>query len=163
MNRKSSICVLNSVHWYDAIFRTHGLSGRIADGMWTSLDRPPPYYSNAITVTASDSGTQVATLRGLGSVLDSPWSVKDSFRCLDLEPLGLRPLFDADWIWADAPAVADAGAWPGRVAADHDARRAGTLGSRVERERFTDGSPRLPARNCLVTRRSRCALRIRGT
>ena len=34
MNRESSICVLNSVHWYDAIFRTHGLSGRIADGMW---------------------------------------------------------------------------------------------------------------------------------
>ena len=55
-------------------------------------------------------------------MLDSPWSVKDSFRCLDLEPLGLRPLFDADWIWTDAPAVADAGAWPGRVAADHDAR-----------------------------------------
>lgn len=106
MNRESTICVLNSVHWYEAILRTHGLSGRIADGMWTSLERPPPYYSNAITLTASDSRTQVATLRRLGSVLDAPWSVKDSFRSLDLEPLGLRPLFDADWIWADAPAVA---------------------------------------------------------
>ena len=56
MNRESSICVLNSVHWYDAIFRTHGLSGTIADGMWTSLDRPPPYYSNAITLTSSEIG-----------------------------------------------------------------------------------------------------------
>jgi hypothetical protein len=44
MNRESTICVLNSVHWYEAILRTHGLSGRIADGMWTSLERPPPYY-----------------------------------------------------------------------------------------------------------------------
>ena len=106
MNRESSIWVLNSVHWYEAIFRTHGLSGAIADGLWTSYDRPPPYYSNAVTLTPSATAAQVATLRGLVSVLDPPWSVKDSFSALDLSPLGFRPLFDADWIWTDDRAVA---------------------------------------------------------
>ena len=105
MNRESSICVLNSVHWYDAIFRTHGLSGTIADGMWTSHDRPPPYYSNAMTLTSSGIEAQVATLQGLAAVLDRPWSVKDSFSALDLSPLGFRSLFDAEWIWTDDPAV----------------------------------------------------------
>jgi len=105
MPRESSVCVLNSVHWYEAIFRTHRLSGSIADGMWTSLERPPPYYSNAMTLSPSGTRAQVATLRRLGSVLDPPWSVKDSFSTLDLSPLGFRPLFDADWIWNEDPAV----------------------------------------------------------
>jgi len=105
MPRESSVCVLNSVHWYEAIFRTHRLSGSIADGMWTSLERPPPYYSNAMTLTPSGTRAQVATLRRLGSVLDPPWSVKDSFALLDLSPLDFRPLFDADWIWNEDPAV----------------------------------------------------------
>jgi hypothetical protein len=33
MNRESVACAVNNVHWYDAIFRSHGLSGAIADGM----------------------------------------------------------------------------------------------------------------------------------
>ena len=30
-----------------------------------------------------------------------PFSVKDSFAVLELAPLGLRPLFGAEWIWRD--------------------------------------------------------------
>jgi hypothetical protein len=92
-------CVRNSVDWYDAIFHAHGLSGGIADGLWSSPDRPPPYYSNAVTVAPANVGAQLAALRALGAVLSPPWSVKDGFSLLDLEPLGFRPLFDAEWIW----------------------------------------------------------------
>ena len=95
-------CVRNSVDWYDAIFRSHGLSGRIADGLWSSPDRPPPYYSNAATVTPSDVNAQVGAIRALGAVLGPTWSVKDSFSVLDLAPLGFGVLFDAEWIWRDA-------------------------------------------------------------
>ena len=102
MNQESLVCAANNVHWYQAIFRSHGLSGAIADGMWTSRDRPPPYYSNAVTVAPSAVEAQAATLRALSDMLSSPWSVKDSFSVLELSPLGFRPLFDASWIWCDA-------------------------------------------------------------
>jgi hypothetical protein len=114
MNSESVTCALNSVHWYDAIFRSHGLSGEVADGMWTSRDRPPPYYSNAVTVTPSGVAANVATLRGLRDVLSAAWSVKDSFSVLELAPLGFEPLFDAEWIWLDAgeaPQGRDGGTW----------------------------------------------------
>jgi hypothetical protein len=94
--------VRNNVDWYDAIFRAHGLSGGVADGLWSSPDRAPPYYSNAVTVAPSEVRAQLAALRGLGAVVSPPWSVKDSFSVLDLEPLGFRPLFDAEWIWRAA-------------------------------------------------------------
>jgi hypothetical protein len=102
MNQEPVICAANNVHWYQAIFRSHGLTGAIADGMWTSRDRPPPYYSNAVTVAPSGLAAQVANLRDLGGTLRPPWTVKDSFSVLELAPLGFRPLFDAEWIWCDA-------------------------------------------------------------
>ena len=74
--------------------------------MWTSHDPPPPYYSNAMTLTSSGIEAQVATLQALAAALDRPWSVKDSFSALDLSPLGFRSLFDAEWIWTDDPDVA---------------------------------------------------------
>jgi hypothetical protein len=99
LNQESTICAANSVHWYESIFRSHGLRGSIADGMWTSHDIPPPYYSNAVTLTPSPIAAQVANLTSLGTTLHRSWSVKDSFSTLELAPLGFRPLFEARWIW----------------------------------------------------------------
>ena len=104
MSKEPAICVMNSLHWYEAIFRAHRLACAIADGMWTSRDRPPPYYSNAVTLSPSEVEAQMATLQDLGSALGRRWSVKDSFSVLDLSRLGFRPLFDAEWIWLDASA-----------------------------------------------------------
>jgi hypothetical protein len=72
---------------------------------WTSRASPPPYYSNAVTIAPSGMGAQMATLRDLGTALGRPWSVKDSFSVLDLAPIGLQPLFDAEWIWRDPSAT----------------------------------------------------------
>jgi hypothetical protein len=99
------------VHWYEAIFRVHGLASEIANGMWTSRGTAPPYYSNAVTLAASGKAAQMATLQELGTAIARPWSVKDSFSILDLTPLGFRPLFDAEWIWRP-PLASSAG--PGR-------------------------------------------------
>jgi hypothetical protein len=102
MSHESAVCAVNNIHWYDAMFRSHGLRSAIADGMWTSRDSPPPYYSNAVTLAPSGLVAQVATLRDLQGALRPPWAVKDSFSVLELAPLGFRPLFDAEWIWLDA-------------------------------------------------------------
>jgi hypothetical protein len=95
-------CALNSVAWYEAIFRAHGLSSRVANGMWTSRDVAPPYYSNAVTFASTAAAAQTAALRTLRDTLGSPFTVKDSFRRLPLAPFGFRILFDATWIWREA-------------------------------------------------------------
>ena len=115
MNDQSIICASNNVDWYQAIFRSHGLTGAITDGIWISRDTPPPYYSNAVTLVPDGQAGQIARLRDLEGVLHGRWSVKDSFAALDLSSLGFRPLFEAEWIWCDASdaPVPDAGgiAW----------------------------------------------------
>jgi hypothetical protein len=159
MNQESVICAANNVHWYRAIFGSHGLSGAIADGMWSSRDRPPPYYSNAVTLAATAQAAQLATIRDLGRVLGSSWSVMDSFSVLDLSPLGFRPLFDAQWIWCDAANAPDTGR------GDTDWRRVATS---AELERWEaawreNGSPaesRVFAPDLLADRRSPSLLPI---
>jgi hypothetical protein len=101
MSGPAEMCVRNSLHWYEAIFRTHGLSGSATDGLWVSDGEVPPYYSNAMTLVPSPVEPQMARLAGLRSTLDRTWAVKDSFATLDLAPLGFKTLFDAEWIWRD--------------------------------------------------------------
>ena len=101
MGSQTSACVSNSLSWYEAVLRPHGISGEITRGVWTCRQRVPPYYSNAITVDAFDAAGQTEVLRDLAKDLVRPFSVKDSFAVLELAPLGFRPLFDAQWMWRD--------------------------------------------------------------
>ena len=101
MSWHASRCVSNNLGWYEAVLRTHGVSGAITRGVWTCRQQVPPYYSNAITVDSSDAAVQTEVLRDLATDLVRPFSVKDSFAVLELAPLGPRPLFDAEWIWRD--------------------------------------------------------------
>ena len=101
MSDESIICASNNVAWYEAIFRSHGLTGETTDGVWISRDAPPPYYSNAVTLAPSGHEAQIARLRELDDVLGTRWTVKDSFAALDLSPFGFRSLFEAEWIWHD--------------------------------------------------------------
>ena len=101
MNWQTSACVSNSLGWYEAVLRTHGISGVITRGVWTCRQEVPPYYSNAITLDSSDAAVQTEVLRDLAKDLVRPFSVKDSFALLELNQLGLRPLFDAEWMWRD--------------------------------------------------------------
>jgi hypothetical protein len=101
MSWQTSACVSNSLGWYEAVLRTHGVSGVITGGVWTCHEEVPPYYSNAMTIDSSDAVVQTEVLRDLAKDLVRPFSVKDSFALLDLAPLGLQPLFDAEWMWRD--------------------------------------------------------------
>ena len=145
MNDEQIICASNNVDWYQAIFRSHGLTGEITDGIWISRDSAPPYYSNAVTVAPAGQAGQIARLRDLDGVLRGRWSVKDSFAVLDLSPLGFRPLFEAEWIWcdvSDAP-VADVGgiAWRPVTTTDQLER----VGGRLAKEWIAHRNPCLRA------------------
>ncbi len=60
----------------------------------------PPFYPNADTLANAEAAEeQMAHIRTLlDAGIPGEWAVKDSFRSLDLVPLGFRPLFDASWI-----------------------------------------------------------------
>ena len=91
-------CVSNNVDWYGSVTRAHGLEGAIEHGVWTCRTSMPPYYSNAVTASASGIDAQLAHLHDLVDAVGHPFTVKDSHALLDLAPLGFRVLFEAQWI-----------------------------------------------------------------
>ncbi|MFC8132100.1 hypothetical protein [Streptomyces sp. NPDC057302] len=101
-NEWTSAAARNNAEWCDAVCRAHGLSGEFDAGTWSSARRTPPLYPDGISLTPE------ASARDLVARIDtaSPGcSVKDSFACLDLEPLGFEVLFEAQWIHRPAGAA----------------------------------------------------------
>jgi len=94
-------CVANNIAWYRAVLSPHGAGDAIDDGVWSSRDDLPPYYSNAMTVAPGPVDRQVAAIAELVSTLGRPFSVKDSFGRLDLAALGFSVHLEAEWIWRD--------------------------------------------------------------
>jgi len=84
----------NNAEWCDALCRTHGIAGQFGMDFWSSSRRTPPYYPDAVTLSATATPDEIlaAVDSGAGS------SVKDSFARLDLTEHGFRVLFDAEWI-----------------------------------------------------------------
>lgn len=84
----------------------HGAGGERVDGLWLARGVVPPYYPNVVTFDAEQPDRQQEKIR---SLLEKgpprPWSVKDSFCTLDLEPLGFEQRFEARWLFrpADIP------------------------------------------------------------
>lgn len=79
--------------------RSFGCSTEWVDGLWVNRSPSPPYYPNAVTLGPGGSAATVGFLRSMRTwPLGRPWSVKDSFRRLDLMPLGFGVLFEAEWI-----------------------------------------------------------------
>ncbi|MBA3943770.1 MAG: hypothetical protein H0X37_04325 [Herpetosiphonaceae bacterium] len=70
------------------------------DSIWINQHVTPPFYPNADTLANAEAAdAQLAQIRTLlDAGIPGEWAVKDSFRSLDLVPLGFRPLFDATWI-----------------------------------------------------------------
>jgi len=102
---------LNHHAWYASIFRAHGILLRANEHYWTTDAEPPPYYSHLVTRTRGAAARE-AQLRRLSELAaragGRSWGFKDSFDELpsvELESLGLRPLFQASWYgWAaDGP------------------------------------------------------------
>ncbi len=92
--------VRNNALWCDTVCRVHGQAGEFLDSIWVNRHTTPPFYPNADTLANAEAAdgqlAQIRTLLDAG--IPGEWAVKDSFRTLDLGPLGFRPLFDASWI-----------------------------------------------------------------
>lgn len=84
---------LNNAEWCDVFCRTHGVAGRFAADAWSSAERTPSFYPDAVTLVTGCSA------EGLLSRVDaSPGcSIKDSFDDLDLSASGFDVLFTAEW------------------------------------------------------------------
>ncbi|WUL62433.1 hypothetical protein OHS16_10430 [Streptomyces sp. NBC_00344] len=75
--------------------RTHGVRGEFTPMAWTSAERTPPFYPDAVTLSPGTSAADVLT--GIDTAGPGA-SVKDSFADLDLSADGFNVLFDARWI-----------------------------------------------------------------
>ncbi len=91
----------NNAIWCDTLCRAHGIPGEFHDAMWINRHPVPRFYSNAVTLSDQrDAAAQLAHIQTLVAWgLPGNWSVKDSFRVLDLAALGFQLLFEATWLW----------------------------------------------------------------
>lgn len=98
----------NNAEWCDRVCRTHGLEGGFSADVWACARRTPPFFPDAVTLTAAATGKQVLELVDTSA---PGCSIKDSFAGLDLSGDGFRVLFDAEWIQREAalPAPAPSG------------------------------------------------------
>jgi hypothetical protein len=96
--------VYENALWCDAVCEAHGGPGEFLDNLWLNLHGAPRFYPDAITLKPSHGTSgQKAAIADLVKVPSKVgWAVKDSFQSLDLSDLGLKPLFDAEWIVAPA-------------------------------------------------------------
>lgn len=97
------LAVLNSMCWYEAIFRAHGLACEVDGRVWRSHETAPLFHSNLVVLSPSTSQTEIEAYVSDLSRVPRPagWSIKDSFACLDLSSLGFAQLFSAEWVWRD--------------------------------------------------------------
>jgi hypothetical protein len=105
------LAVLNNVRWYGAMFDAQGLTSKVDGRAWRSLQTPPPFHSNLVVVSAATTQAEVDAFVSEIRNHRQPagWSLKDSYDCLDLQPLGFTRLFEAEWIWRDPRPLAVVG------------------------------------------------------
>src|SRR5437763_15149108 len=85
----------NNAEWCQLFCRTHGIAGRLHAECWTSPERTPPLYPDAVTL-----GPGVAAAQLLSAIDTSDGcSVKDSFANLDLIANRFRVLFRGEWLF----------------------------------------------------------------
>jgi hypothetical protein len=89
-----SAAALNNAEWCDLVVRSRGGTTHLGSDVWTSQDRAPACYPDAVTLVPR------VAVPGLLSCIDTSagCSVKDSFSGLDLAPYGFRVLFEANWV-----------------------------------------------------------------
>jgi hypothetical protein len=94
-----------SLGWYGDLCAMHEVATSLDDGLWWARTSPPPLHSDAVVVERSVTAGQVldrlADRRRCG--------VKDSFATLDLSRGGLEVLFEASWMYREAPEVHPSG------------------------------------------------------
>ncbi|HYD54902.1 MAG TPA: hypothetical protein VEA99_19865 [Gemmatimonadaceae bacterium] len=91
---------LENARWCDLVCRAHGAPGELHEAYWMDRHPVPPYHPRLVTLGGPERApAHVCAVRELLARHAGPaFAVKDSFRALDLAPLGFRLLFEAEWI-----------------------------------------------------------------
>ena len=96
----------NNALWCDAVCRAQDAPGEFGETLWLNRFGTPPSYPDVVTLAPAEAAAE--QIEAIAALVASPrhsgWSVKDSFRCLDLHRLGFSVLFDAEWILWPLPA-----------------------------------------------------------
>ncbi len=106
MDPRLRVAVGASRRWYDDVFGLHGTPVHVERGLWSSLDRPPPFHSAAKTLEPHLDAARV--LRAVDAF--EHCTVADSFGDLDLDRCGFDLLFAATWVHRDASSTPEI--WP---------------------------------------------------
>jgi hypothetical protein len=101
------LAAYNNAIWCDTICRSHHVPGEFHETFWVNRHQTPHYYPDLVTLspTADLTSHQIARATLLTAGSDYNVSVKDSFAVLDLAPFGFHPLFQAQWMFRQAPEV----------------------------------------------------------
>lgn len=99
MDSRLRTAVDASVGWYEDLFALHGVASTLRDGLWSAIGTPPPLHSDAVVVEPRVTAPEVvARLAGREHA-----GFKDSFATIDAAAHGMDLLFEATWIYRDAP------------------------------------------------------------
>jgi len=117
MNVTAARAALENARWCDLVCRAHGVPTVLEPSSWIALGPVPRHYPRLMTLGGPDRAG--AHLAAAGALLEreqgSALAVKDSFGALDLAPLGLARLFEAEWIArppeAAPPGMASGSSW----------------------------------------------------
>jgi hypothetical protein len=103
-----SVAARNNAEWCDLVVRSHGGTTHFGALAWTSQERTPTYYPDAVTLAPR------LPVPKLLSYIDvsTGCSIKDSFSGLDLAPYGFCVLFEAEWIVRLGPKLSAPSAGP---------------------------------------------------
>lgn len=96
----TAMAALNNAMWCDAVCRAHDRPGEFHESLWLTRLGTPRFYPDVATTAGVEAAPE--QLKAIADLIGSnprrAWFVKDSFHCLNLEPLGFKPSFDAEWI-----------------------------------------------------------------
>jgi hypothetical protein len=88
------VAARNNAEWCHAFCRTHGILGRFDADAWSSAERTPPFYPDAVTLAPGGEARRILTRVDARAGC----SIKDSFGDLDLTAEGFDVLFRAEWL-----------------------------------------------------------------
>lgn len=94
MDARLPWAVHNNAKWCDLVCRFHGIETRFDPDLWSTAQRSPQFYPDAVTLRPHLGPEAVLAAISLGAGA----SVKDSFATLDLDRHGFDELFEARWL-----------------------------------------------------------------
>lgn len=101
MDRRTLLeaAIEDNIAWCGAVSEAHGAQVILTEQAWANLAAAPLYYPNVITRREGAQAAVAALVDRLHG--PRPWSIKDSFRDLDLLHLGFVPVIEAQWFGGD--------------------------------------------------------------